>query len=191
MNRILILIGFLFIVPSKAVQVEYFPGITEDGVFQNTTKVTCQKEEAKYCMYMCQSPTECFREEMTCTSCAGRQDLLLRILFTQSNQNFTRIGRAWSTHDLATYLFDNYYVLLSYKSILNFHKAWGAPEILEAFRTFCPLPTQDPLLIVSLDNKNQPLNFVGVICRDSENQSYVELVRSNLDLNYELNQLTQ
>lgn len=189
--KILLAALFLISLKSYSLQVEYFPSITSDGTYQNTTKITCDDSESKFCLYMCGYEKECFREEMTCTSCAGRQDMLLRILFTQSNTNFTRSNQKWKPSELAAYLFDNYYVLLSYRSILNFHKAWGAKEILEAFRTFCPLPTHDPLLIVSLNNRNQPQHFIGVICRDENNQSYVEAVRSTLDLNYELEQLTQ
>jgi len=167
---------------AQAVEVSFYTEFSKQNVYQDVTKVICNTSEGNLCNYMCGNISECIRPELKCTNCAGTSDQFLRLIFTKSTQNF-RVSNlsAWPTGNLVSYLADNYYVIVSYKSIYNFHKMWGSEEIAKSFKSFCPQEEVDPLFIVALNDNDQPSQLKAVICHNIEGQSYALSIESKIE----------
>lgn len=173
----LLLAALITLEGASAAQVKYFTYKNKSEELVNITVVHCNENEANLCQYMCGRKEWCSREELQCTNCAGPNDLFLRLLFTRIQDNFVVTDEVWPNSNMIVYLADEYYVLVNYQSVFNFYKSWGSQEIQMDFQTFCPAGDEEPIFIISLNEKNQPQDVVGVVCSDEHGQSYVRVIR--------------
>lgn len=147
------------------------------NVFQITTVIECKNAADDSCQKLCGQQDLCSRPEPSCVNCAGTANELIRILFTRLDSFYQPTMDRWSNEELVQYLNTKKYVLLSYQSVYNFHKAWGSAETLTLFQGFCQLPTEQPLLLLQLDSIGQPQELKAVICQD-QNGSYAQKVQT-------------
>ncbi len=185
MKFLALLYIFLLTFQTKAIEVSFYTEKSKDNIYQDVTKVTCSINESNLCQYMCGDKKVCYRPELKCTNCAGSTDQFLRAIFTKTEFNFSVTQQKWQSGYLISYLADKYYILLSYRSIYNFHKIWGSEEVAKSFQSFCPQYAQEqneePLFIVQLDDSDRPHQLKAVICKDENHQSYALTIESKLD----------
>lgn len=160
-----------------AFEIKSVPMQNSAGVFQIFTQIQCQNLNDDSCQKICGVQDVCNRPEPTCLNCAGTANELIRILFTRLDSFYQSSPEHMSGEELIEYIATQKYVLLSSHSVYNFHKAWDAPETLALFQSFCDLPTEQPLLLVQLDNIGQPVELKAVICQDSMG-SYAQKVQA-------------
>lgn len=159
-----------------AAKIEYSTYENAQSEYVNVTKISCAANDDT-CVKICNDQNECIKEEGLCTNCAGSNDFFMRLLFTKSKDNFIALNTNLNQEQMIQLLTETKYVLVTYKSVYNFYKAWGSEEVKNDFSSFCPQQKEDPILIINLNEKYQPQNVAGVICSDKKSQSYVRLVQ--------------
>ncbi|MES2768051.1 MAG: hypothetical protein V4596_02810 [Bdellovibrionota bacterium] len=177
MKIALILITFLISLKAFAVKIEYTTYENAQAEYVNITKILCSPTEENICLQICEDKSFCIKEEGLCTNCAGSNDFFMRLLFTRAKDNFVVTNQVLDQSQMLGYLTEQRYVLATYKSVYNFYKAWGSEEVKNDFASFCPPQDTDPILIINLNEKNQPREVAGVICSDKKGQSYVRTVQ--------------
>lgn len=150
---------------SSAYLIDSRPQRNGDGSVTQNITILCNQDDGVFCEVICDNSLYCQFPEPLCLDCAGTSSTLLRTIFSRVDTYYEASTEQALLKDLAGVLALPNYILISTKSIYNFYKPWDSEELKKQFATFCPIESEVPLLLVSLDAQNRPDKLVYAFCQ--------------------------
>lgn len=181
--KFLVLASLLLSTSAFAITVNSGYAVNSAGAYIKETQILCDGTETSLCQNLCQQDTDCRRVEPYCLNCAGTTSGFLRTLFTQISQSYTASAKEVTSEGVMQYLGSQSYILIGSKSVFNYYNTMNSGEFLVSMQALCPLPSDEPLLVIKLNSERWPEKLSFILCKGSDQASKafeVDLLRPSL-----------
>lgn len=181
--KFLVLASLLLSTSAFAITVNSGYAVNSAGAYIKETQILCDGTETSLCQNLCQQDTDCRRVEPYCLNCAGTTSGFLRTLFTQISQSYTASAKEITSEAVMQYLGSQSYILIGSKSVFNYYNTMNSGEFLVSMQALCPLPSDEPLLVIKLNSERWPEKLSFILCKGSDQTTKafeVDLLRPSL-----------
>lgn len=132
------------------------------GQFQDSVTLYCRPDEP-LCKYVCNDANSCWKEQEVCFNCLGMANNVLRTVFTELERLYRNTNKAVEVKDVAK-VFSKDHVFIAARSIYNFYMDLNKEEVQTLFQSLCPTKSAQPLVVLSKNSNNEPVQIKYIIC---------------------------
>lgn len=150
----------------------------KNGELEKVAHFECSAQES-FCQNLCGNLVSCEVPEYLCMDCVSFQNPDLRSLVTDMALLFRPEQGVVPEEQLVRFFSSQKFMLIESNLFLNVFNRQKAQEIKEAYNSFCPTKSENPMIIAKISNSMELEKFVGVICDGPSEQSFAVALKSN------------